>query len=484
MSGFAFKLAPNTYLENNPQGFFLVSRSPIRTLRVNESLFSVLQMLRDSRPVAEIAQQHPGTKEDQLIPVLLSLTYRGYCRLEKTADIETSPRVSVIIPFRNSSRDLVQCLESLAGLDYPRDRLEVLAVEDGASEDSPDLAAFDVKMIRLDQARGPGAARNAGAEKSAGDILAFLDADCIADKNWLKETVPFLGIGGMGAVGGFVEGYYKKRSLDRYEAVSSSLNLGPRILFEGDSESNFYVPTCNLLVNRRVFQETGGFKEGWRVGEDVDFCWRMRSRGWTLLYIPAGKVAHKHRNRLLPMLRRRGAYGTSEAALYRSHREKRKRLLIPVWAALSFMALAVAILMQNPYPLALLPIFAGIDLWRKSGALKRFGIVFPFSRITASTLRNHFSFYYFTSFHLVRYYLILLLGLGFLFHPLFFLCIFMLLLTSAVDYAVKKPRLLYPVYLFFYLLEHLAYQMGVFWGCLKLKYFGSYLPVLHRTIAT
>jgi hypothetical protein len=58
------------------------------------------------------------------------------------------------------------------------------------------------------------------------------------------------------------------------------------------------------------------------------------------------------------------------------------------------------------------------------------------------------------------------------------------LLTSSVDYAVKKPRLLYPIYLFFYILEHLVYQVGVFWGCLKLKYFGSYVPVFSRTITS
>jgi cellulose synthase/poly-beta-1,6-N-acetylglucosamine synthase-like glycosyltransferase len=224
----------------------------------------------------------------------------------------------------------------------------------------------------------------------------------------------------------------------------------------------------------RSFQspaEAGGFKDGMKLGEDVDFCWRMRKLGYSLLYIPQGKVAHKHRNQLFKMIQRRGAYGTSEAVLYRTHRDKKKSFLIPLWAGLSFLATALAILLLNLYPLAAIPVFFGIDLISKSHLQ---------GRTWHGTLRSYLSFYYFISFHLVRYYLILLVSLGVLFHPLWFLCAFMLLLTSIVDYAVKKPRLFYPVYLFFYSLEHLAYQIGVFWGCLKLVYFGSYLPAFTR----
>ncbi|HEX7475391.1 MAG TPA: hypothetical protein VF318_05440, partial [Dehalococcoidales bacterium] len=169
--------------------------------------------------------------------------------------------------------------------------------------------------------------------------------------------------------------------------------------------------------------------------------------------------------------RRRAAYGTSEAILYRTHRDKKKSFLIPLWAGLSFLTIVLAILLLNLYPLAAVPILFGIDLFRKP---HRPG------RTWQGTLREYLSFYYFSSFHLVRYYLILLVAFGVLFHPVWFLSAFMLLLTSIIDYAVKRPRLFYPVYLFFYTLEHLAYQIGVFWGCLKLMYFGSYLPVFTR----
>jgi mycofactocin system glycosyltransferase len=475
MSGFAFSLTKDVYLEQNPRGYFLVSRSPIRTLRINQSLYSLLQKLDEYQ--SELSSQHLNQKESQLLHILFTLTYKGYYKLQRLADPKRFPSISVIVPTRTISQNLIECLESISRLDYPKEKLEILVVEDGASSESLDLSSFDVKRVKLEESRGPATARNTGAGKAGGEVLAFIDADCMADENWLKEIVPFFQIEEIGAVGGFVAGYYRKSCLDRYEAVSSSLNLGSRILFEGDTESNLYVPTCNILVRREVFSNSGGFKDGMHVGEDVDFCWRMRNKGYSLLYAPAGKVAHKHRNRLFQFLLRRGAYGTSEAILYRNHRDKRKKFLIPIWAGVSFLALIIAVLMLNPYPLISIPIFLGTDAYQKSKALKRVNILFSLKLIVFSTLRSHFSFYYFTSFHLIRYYLILLAASGFFYHPVWYFCAFAILLTSSVDYAVKKPKLLYPVFLFFYLLEHLSYQIGVLWGCLKIGYFGSYIPV-------
>ncbi len=479
--GFAFSLTRNTSLEINSQGFFVTSKSPIRSLRINQTLFSILQKIQEGQEISEILLQFPEINEGQLLSVLLSLTYRGYYQIESTSELIEYPKVSIIIPAHHISPDLVECINSLTRLDYPQEKIEVLIVQDGMTSNTTlDHKGLNINHIVLEKSQGPATARNAGASKASGEIFAFLDADCIANKNWLKEILPFFQADGIGAVGGFVEGFYKKSFLDRYEEVSSSLNLGSRLLYERNSESTLYVPTCNMLVSREAFNTAGGFKDGLRVGEDVDFCWRMRALGFAVLYIPFGKVAHKHRNRLLAMLRRRSDYGTSEAPLYSSHREKRKRFLIPVWPSLSFLALIAAILTENPFPLALMLLFLAVDISQKSVNLKKRNFLYPLKFIIFSSLRTHFSFYYYTSFHLVRYYLILLLGIGFLFHPLFFFCIFALLLTSAVDYATKKPRLVYPVYLFFYVMEHAAYQLGVFWGCLKHGFFGSYLPVFSR----
>ena len=93
-----------------------------------------------------------------------------------------------------------------------------------------------------------------------------------------------------------------------------------------------------------------------------------------------------------------------------------------------------------------------------------------------SVLRSYFSFFYFASFHVVRYYMVLFLFLGVFFHPFWCLGLSMLLLSSSVDYHVKRPQLSFPVSLFFYAVDHISYQLGVFAGCLRHNKFGSYTP--------
>ncbi len=476
MEGFGFSLAPDASLREDADGCFLVSRLPVRLLRVNASLYRLLVHIRDGGELSVFISQNPGLDSARVLVVLLSLVSRGYLRLDRIAAIEDYPTVSVVIPVRDQPGDLGECLASLAEMDYPEDALEIIVVDDGSRKEVADfITSSGIKIIREEKSLGPATCRNIGAGAAGGDILAFLDADCMAGESWLKELVPFFAAAGVGAVGGYVSGYYRKTLLDRYEAVASSLNMGNRLLLEGKSTSGFYVPTANLLVKREVFISIGGFTQGMRVGEDVDFCWRLRDSGRSLLYAPSGNVAHKHRNRLDKMLSRRALYAGSEAPLYRAHRDKRKSLRVPLFSGLSLLALALAVLLLNPYPLcALVPFFAS-DLLLRRAKVKKYRMGVGFGGLAYAALRSWLSFYYFAFFHVVRYYLILFIGLGFLWYPVWILGGTALLYASAVDYLLKRPALFYPVFLFFYLLEHLVYQVGVFWGCLKHGYFGSYL---------
>jgi len=457
-------------------GFFIVSRLPLRGLRLNESLFRLLELIRDGGEVAAYLHRNPTLNPSNIYQLLLTLVSHGYLKLENIPPLAAFPRVSVIIPVRDQPQDLRDCLKSLERLDYPRDALEIIVVDDGSQKQVSQIIAPDnVKVIRHEVPQGPAACRNIGAQNARGDIFAFLDADCLAGENWLAETVPFFQSAGVGAAGGYVDGYYRQGFLDRYEKVFSSLNMGKRLIIEAKTDSGFYVPTANFLVTREAFIAAGGFTEAMRTGEDVDFCWRLRNLGYTLLYAPFGRVAHKHRNRLSRMLKRRAEYGASEAVLYHTHRDKKKVFAVSLFAGLSFLALTLALLLLNPYPLCALPLLFSLDLWRKSVTLKKYKMSLPFPSLVSSALRTYLSFGYFAFFHLVRYYLVVFIGLGVLWYPLWIFGGLAVIWTSLVDYSVKKPGLLYPVFLFYYLLEHLAYQIGVFWGCLKTGYFGSYL---------
>lgn len=469
MMGFYLALAAGTSLRATHGGYFLVSRWPLRALRVNRPLFEVLERVRDGTEL---------NPTGDLLTLLLDLASKGYLELRSPAGPEEFPMVSIIIPVKDQPEDLAGCLASLESLDWPAARREMIVVDDSSAR--PVVAPGTVKVLRQEISRGPALCRDLGVKQARGDILAFLDADCLAGKDWLCKLIPFFEAGGVGAVGGFVAGYYHGSFLDRYEDVSSPLNMGKHLVLEGRGPSTFYVPTANMLVRRDIFMSAGGFGEGRRVGEDVDLCWRLRDLGYSLVYAPFGRVAHKHRRRLGGMLWRRAEYGTSEAGLYRAHRDKRKTFVVPVFAGLAFLALAAAVLLLNPYPLISIPFFIGLDAWRRSAALKKSGLALPPGEVAASSARTGLSFSYFAFFHLVRYYLVALLALGFAWHPVWAFAGLALTVTSAVDFFVKKPRLPYPVFLFFYLLEHLPYQVGVLVGCLKARWFGSYRLTFKR----
>jgi hypothetical protein len=135
----------------------------------------------------------------------------------------------------------------------------------------------------------------------------------------------------------------------------------------------------------------------------------------------------------------------------------------------------------NPYPLCAIPLLFGFNLWQRSKVTRKFKIDLAFAQVAYAALRSYLSFFYFVFFHLIRYYLVPFIGFGVLWPPLWILSGLALVYASTVDYFRRKPKLFYPVFLFFYLLEHLAYQVGVFWGCLKKGYFGSYLLSFKRT---
>ena len=470
---FTFSPAKSVTLKAETDGYYLLSRLPLKMLRVNESLFHLLEHIREGGRTGDFVRRNPVMNRENILKVLLMLVNGGYLTLDKVTALEDFPSVSIIIPARDAPEDLLECIKSLENLNYPKNKIEIIVLDDGSKEA---ISLPDVRVIRNEVSEGPAACRNIGAAAAKGDIFAFLDADCVAGENWLAETVPFFRVAG--AVGGFIDGYRRKSPLDRYEKAFSSLNMGRRFMMEAESSSGFYVPTANLLVSRDAFRAAGGFNEKMRTGEDVDFCWRLRKLGYTLVYAPFGAVFHKHRNRLLPLLKRRAEYGASEAMLYKAHRDKRKGFAVSVFSGLSFLAMALAVLLWNPYPLLALPLLFVMDLFVKSAAAARNKI--PHSSLRNSIARSWFSFFYYAFFHIVRYYLVLFIGFGFLWHPLWILGGLGVIWASGTDYAVKRPALFYPAFLFYYLLEHLAYQVGVLMGCFKYGYFGSYLVSFKR----
>jgi mycofactocin system glycosyltransferase len=469
-----YQLRKEVQLIHQGENFYLLSEIPLIVIRVNEVLYHILSDMRKSGPLSFIPERDP-----QLTDLLERLVRKGMLIKDEVIETPTFPFVSVIIPVKNRPQDIRECLTSLTSLDYPKNKVEIIVVNDGSTDSTGEvIQTFDVKAIHPPRSIGASACRNLAAREANGDFLGFTDSDCVVHPHWLKELSPYFNDQKVGIVGGFVSNFYHHSPLDRYEEVKSSLNMGPLPFRVEDQFSSAYVPSCNLIIRKKAFFEVNGFQEDLVVGEDVDLCWRTRKLGYHLQYIPRGKIEHKHRNDLLPMLMRRYDYGTSEAILYLRHRDKRKRLYLPAIYSIFYISVSLGIILQH---LALFGLGLGIllvDFFRKYLKMKRSGLRLKKSQIFISVLRAHFSFSYQTSSYLTRYYLIFLVPLSFLFPKVLGFLLFLLIFSGSVEFSIKKPKTNLFYFLFFYTLDQFAYQTGVFWGCLMKKNFGPYFPVL------
>jgi mycofactocin system glycosyltransferase len=408
---------------------------------------------------------------------LNGLVRKGFLEQEGFSIPAHYPYVTVIIPVRNRPEEIAACLQSLSRLDYPVDKMEVIVVDDASDDNTPEvISTFPVHLIPLKKRRQASFCRNLAAQRARGEILAFLDSDCIADPLWLRELVPAFRDPSNGAVGGMIDSYYNKNGLDRYEKVKSSLNMGS--WFKSSREENhlFYLPSCNLLVRRTLFLQSQGFKEDMHVGEDVDFCWRLQDQGHHVEYRPVGKVYHRHRNKMGHFCARRFDYGTSEPLLQKSHAKRVKQFLFPL-PDLMFWGLILLSIVSGWIPLlGLCGLVLLTDSLMRFTKIRQKDIPIHFSRLLLATFRGYLAFFYHCCAFVSRYYLFwtplvcvlapggaaIILGAH--------------LLTGIGEYFIKKPRLTLPSFLLYFTLDQLSYQLGVWWGCLKRLCFSPVNP--------
>lgn len=471
-----YRLSKNVELVEKEEGVFLVSKRPLALLRLNESL---------ARLVRQGLEGSISPASETEAAVLEQLATKGFAeRLREVSELpDAPPEISIVIPVLDREDGLRRCLASIARIDYPQEKLQVIVVDDGSADGSAAAAReFGATVISSGgRRRGPAAARNAGARKATGEILAFIDSDCTASVRWLAELAPAFSDPSTAAVGGFVDGMCLDSAVDRYEAVMSSLSLGSRERSGNGGNDTFYLPSCNLLVRRSAFIAAGGFDDTMHVGEDVDLTWRLRDEGWTICYLPVGRVFHEHRSTLRSFMSRRFDYGTSEGMLQLLHPLRRKQMVIPPMLAI-LLALCAAAPFAGWWPLlpgvALLAVDAGTT-WMRT---RRRGIPVGVAALVAGRLRALGSLVYYLSYHLLRYYAVPLLLLSAALPTLAIFLAGLLLCAAGVDYSIRKPRMPFPAYAVVYLLEQLAYGSGAFCGCLRRRCFSSYRVVILKQV--
>ncbi len=228
------------------------------------------------------------------------------------------PRVSVVVASYNAERTLKACLDSLARLNYPD--YEVILVDDGSTDTTRQIAFAhpNVRYFRHEKNLGLSVARNSGIAAATGEIIAFTDADCRADEDWLYYLVGGLLDNGFACVGG---PNLLPPEDSRVAAAVMASPGGPAHVMLSDRQAE-HIPGCNMALYKWALEQIGGFDPIFhKAGDDVDLCWRLRQAGLRIGYSPAGFVWHYRRSTITAYLRQQRGYGEAEALLVRKHPE-------------------------------------------------------------------------------------------------------------------------------------------------------------------
>jgi len=227
------------------------------------------------------------------------------------------PRVSVVVCTYNGSRTIRDCLDGASRLAYPD--YEVIVVDDGSSDATAVIARqYDCRLIQTEN-RGLASARNSGLAAATGDIIAYLDDDAYPDPDWLTYLAATFLRTGYAGVGG--PNIAPPGDGPIAECVARAPG-GPVHVLVTDREAE-HIPGCNMAFRKSCLDAIGGFDPQFRTaGDDVDVCWRLQERGWTLGFHPAAMVWHHRRNSVRAYWRQQIGYGRAEAMLERKWPEK------------------------------------------------------------------------------------------------------------------------------------------------------------------
>jgi glycosyltransferase involved in cell wall biosynthesis len=205
---------------------------------------------------------------------------------------------SIIVPTHNRPGALLRCLSALSDLSYPRNRFEVIIVDDGSAQPleavvHPFRDALDLSLVRQARA-GPAAARNTGASQARGRFLAFADDDCQPAPDWLAA----LEVRSTGTPGSAICGRTLNALVDN--PYSTAMQLIRDVVYahyNANPDQAQFLASNNLAVPTKRFHSIGGFDAREfpaACSEDRDFCARWLHNGYPLIYAAEAFVNHAH----------------------------------------------------------------------------------------------------------------------------------------------------------------------------------------------
>lgn len=233
-------------------------------------------------------------------------------------------KISVVIPVKNNADLLFKLIKNL--LSQTLKPHEIIVVDDGSTNGSPEIAKeCGAKVLFTNGSKGPNFARSLGVRNSVGDIIAFIDSDCVPSKDWIESLVKdFQEHPEVSIVAGTTVAANPDNFLARF-LDCSLLTPTPKykdyLLLKGDFNIGTIVATCNMAILKHVFEKVGLFDPEYKHygSDDMDFVYRALRKGFIVLCSPRPLVRHYHRTTLSKVVKRYFQYGQGFAIFLKKH---------------------------------------------------------------------------------------------------------------------------------------------------------------------
>lgn len=226
------------------------------------------------------------------------------------------PFISVICPVYNSTMYLPGLVRSLLGQHYPRDRYEIVFVDNGSTDGTYDeLSLHPVTVLSRNDIRSSYAARNRGLQIARGEIIAFTDSDCTPQPDWLSSGIIAMDKEpSTDLVAGRVRFVFPNHQ-SVWHVYDSLTNMDNEI-----SVRRGHAKTANLFVRRAVIDQVGLFPEHVVSGGDVEWTKRAVRAGFRLKYCDNAVVEHPTRGARETIIKAfrvgRGVFGRKQSMNY------------------------------------------------------------------------------------------------------------------------------------------------------------------------
>ncbi|MDO5315046.1 MAG: glycosyltransferase [bacterium] len=233
-------------------------------------------------------------------------------------------KASVIVPVKNDSR-IDQCIEALLNQEFSDD-YEVIIVENGPEQLLKDVVKSYPVTYAYEPILGSYRARNTGIKLVNNDIVAFTDADCLVEKQWLEQLIAGFTEDSIGAVSGK---NLNKKENNPVVLCQRNISIGEGVQYLSHIYPAPFAPTCNVAYRLSVLKELNGFDEEFKSGGDVDIAWRMSMLGYSMGYAPQAIVYFGCRTTVKAYYKQYFVYGKWHALLFKKYRKYTgKRMVI------------------------------------------------------------------------------------------------------------------------------------------------------------